>query len=161
MKLSRSEGVPHKGWKLVGVVDLHEEKGLNYGEYEDCQFCSHEQIRYVHILKHAELEDFIRVGCVCACGLTNDYVEPKRRERILRNQAARRSRFPNRVSWRTNRQGGKTMKWKQFRITVGLKKRGFKVWINGVEGGRYYDEEKAAMLRAYDHVLRMVDGLAP
>ncbi|MDI1312004.1 hypothetical protein, partial [Prosthecobacter sp.] len=127
-------------------------EGLEYGDYEDCQFCEHEQIRYVHILAHPEYSDTIRVGCVCACNLTNDYVEPKRRERLLRNRTARRSRFPNRRSWRVNRQGGKTIKLDNHRITVGLKRGRYRVWIDGEEGTLYYDDERGAMLRAYDRV---------
>ena len=152
MKLCRTEGVPHKGWSLSNVVDLHEDEGLDYGDYEDCQFCDHEQIRYVHILAHPEYSGTVRVGCVCACKLTSDYVEPKRRERILRNRAARRSRFPNRAAWRINRQGGKTIKLDGRRITIGLKQERIKVWIDGVEGKLFYEDEKTAMLRAYDHV---------
>ena len=43
-------GIPHKGWTLVGCVDLGE--GV-YGddeiEYETCEMCHNEKIRYVHI----------------------------------------------------------------------------------------------------------------
>ena len=49
-----------------------------------------EKIRYVHIVEHAEVGEAFRVGCTCAEKLTNDYLNPERRERELRNRVNRR-----------------------------------------------------------------------
>lgn len=51
-KLARweREGIPHKGWKEMGVEDLGED--LESGddvEYEQCEMCGQEKIRYTQI----------------------------------------------------------------------------------------------------------------
>ena len=41
-------GVPHKGWTLICVEDLGEEvSGDEEIEYETCEMCHNERIRYV------------------------------------------------------------------------------------------------------------------
>lgn len=52
--------------------------------------CGNEKIRYVHIVEHKEVEEYFRVGCICAEKMTNDYVNPQKREKDLRNRASRR-----------------------------------------------------------------------
>ena len=40
------EGIPHKGWKEIGIEDLGED--LEFGddvEYEQCEMCGQEKIR--------------------------------------------------------------------------------------------------------------------
>lgn len=59
-------------------------------DYETCMMCGNEKIRYVHIVEHAEVGEAFRVGCTCAVKMTNDYLNPERRERELRNRANRR-----------------------------------------------------------------------
>jgi hypothetical protein len=149
--LYKLPGVPHRGWRLVDVIDLHDDEGLEYGDYEDCQFCDHEQIRYVHLLGHSSYDGIARVGCICACKLTEDYVNPKLRERELRNRSARRQRFPDR-KWKLTRQGGKSITVDGHRVTVGLKGGKYRIWIDSVEGKLYFDAERQAMLRAYDYI---------
>src|SRR5438552_4145724 len=103
MNLNKTPGVPHKGWQLKEVVDLRDED-LAYGEYADCQFCGQEQIRFVHILCHAQYSGDIRVGCMCAEQLTDDYVTPKRKESELRSRAGRRERWLRR-KWNLSQKG--------------------------------------------------------
>lgn len=61
--------------------------------YATCQMCGNEKIRYVHIMKHPDLDENFDVGCVCAEKMSSDYEGPKRREAKLRNRAARRTRW--------------------------------------------------------------------
>jgi hypothetical protein len=133
------------------VIDLRDDEGLEYGDYEDCQFCDHEQIRFVHLLEHPSYKGIVRVGCICACKLTDDYVNPKRREQEVRNRANRRQRFPLR-KWKPTRQGGKTITLDGHRITVGTKNGKYRLWIDGTEGKLYFNDEKAAMLRGFDYI---------
>lgn len=60
-------GFPHKGWEESDCEDLGE------GNYETCQACEKQEIRFVHILDHPDYPESIRVGCVCAENLTEDY----------------------------------------------------------------------------------------
>ena len=151
MGLFSESNFPHKGWCLIDVIDLREDNGLEYGEYEDCEACDHEQIRFVHILRHDSYHRNIRAGCVCSCKLTEDYVTPKHRERAVRNRAAKRDRFINR-KWKDTRYGGKTIKIGEHRATVSEINGCFHVWINSVHGRDCYETERQAMLAAFDFV---------
>lgn len=77
-------GIPHKGWMLVECIDLGE--GV-YGddeiEYETCEMCHNEKIRYVHILTHPNYPGEIHVGCDCACKMTEDYITHPENKKIL------------------------------------------------------------------------------
>lgn len=63
--------VPHKGWMNVGSDDLESAEHV-------CDMCGKEEIRYVHTMYHPEVEDYFRVGCVCAEKMTNDYITAKK-----------------------------------------------------------------------------------
>ena len=65
-------GVPHKGWTLVGFEDIKEEDPD--ADYETCEMCGNERIRFVHILSHQDYNSVMRVGCACAEKMTDDYV---------------------------------------------------------------------------------------
>ncbi len=101
----RQHGVPHKGWTLVDVIDVREEgQPESETDYETCMMCGNEKIRYVHILEHPDLNEYFRVGCTCAEKMTNDYINPERRERELRNRASRRINWTKR-QWKRSKNG--------------------------------------------------------
>lgn len=155
MGLSSTPGVPHKGWTLLDVIDLRDDEGREYGDYDDCEFCDHEQIRYVHVIEHAAYPGPLRVGCDCACRLTEDYRTPRARERALRSRSARRSRFPGR-RWRRTKIGSEMIKLDGYRVTVGrVGGDRFRVWIDGVGGVRTYPASTPAKLAAFDAVEQM------
>lgn len=55
MGLWNVEGVPHKGWKCIGVADLGEYVAADEEiEYAQCEMCGKESIRYVHSMKHPD-----------------------------------------------------------------------------------------------------------
>lgn len=83
--------IPHKGWVCVDVID-------NETADATCEMCGNERIRYVHAMSHPQNNLQLDVGCVCAEKMTNDYVNPKRRERALRNKAARMLRRKKRAA---------------------------------------------------------------
>lgn len=66
---------PRKGWIWSGVIDHGD---LIY----NCEACG-TKLRYEHILTHPESES-MGVGCVCAEHLTEDYINPKRKENALK-----------------------------------------------------------------------------
>ena len=103
------EGIPHKGWQCVDVIDLRGDgESAEDTEYAVCQMCGNEKIRYVHIMEHPDLDENFDVGCVCAEKMSGDYEGPQRREAKLRNRAARRTRWLQR-KWRVSAMGaGKT-----------------------------------------------------
>lgn len=83
--------IPHKGWIIQDVIDIREDgQSVEETEYETCMMCNNERIRYVHILTHSEVTEEFKVGCVCAEKMTNDYVNPKKLEKGLRQKSSRR-----------------------------------------------------------------------
>lgn len=114
-----AEGVPHKGWRYVGMEDLGENTLPSEDvQYEHCQMCGRERIRYIHILEHRDFPEELRVGCVCASKLTDDYVNPQERERDLRNRSNRRQTFMRR-EWRYKEDTGNyTLRYKGEYITI-------------------------------------------
>ncbi len=108
--LWKTEGVPHKGWTLEYVYDVREDgRSVDETEYETCMMCNNERIRYVHVVSHPEVDSELRVGCTCAERLTEDYVNPRQRERELRNKASRRENWRSR-EWKVNAKGNYYLK---------------------------------------------------
>lgn len=106
--LWKIEDIPHKGWELEDVIDI---KNDGQSEYETCMMCRNEKIRYVHVVSHPDVEGSFRVGCVCAEKMKNDYVNPKLREKQLRNKANRRRSWIDK-SWNISKNGNYYLKHK-------------------------------------------------
>ena len=101
----KQSGVPHKGWYLLEVIDVREDGQCeDETTYEECMMCGNEKIRYVHILQHDDISEEFRVGCNCAERMTEDYVNPRKRERDLRNRAARLANWTDR-QWKMSQSG--------------------------------------------------------
>lgn len=112
------EGIPHKGWRYVDVEDVCEGVvGDEERVYEQCQMCTNERIRYVHILRHPEFDGELRVGCDCASKMTEDYENPLQREKDLRNRANRKRNFLKQ-DWRLNRNGNYVLHYKGENVTI-------------------------------------------
>ena len=67
---------------------------------ETCEMCGQENIRYVHYMNHPDYPDELKVGCVCAENMENDYVNPRKREQKLKNKASRKKRWPELKGWK-------------------------------------------------------------
>jgi hypothetical protein len=59
-------------------------------------------LRFVHIMSHPEHQD-LRVGCVCAGAMEEDYTAARRREADYKSLRAKRSRWL--TGWRTSARG--------------------------------------------------------
>lgn len=99
--LYSQQGFRHKGWISLDVEDRME-------PYELCEACQKRQVRFVHLLSHAdesEQNNFGRLeaGCVCAGFLTEDYEGAAGAERRVRNETARKKRAENRERDRIDR----------------------------------------------------------
>lgn len=109
-----SLGVPHKGWTLVGFEDIKENPDV---DYETCEMCGNERIRFIHILSHPDYNGFMRVGCTCAEKMTDDYVTHREHENYMQKRASRRSNFMKQ-EWYKNQNGNWILKYKGDRITA-------------------------------------------
>lgn len=151
-------GIPHKGWTLVDCIDIAEDLcGDDEIQYETCEMCYNEKIRYVHILTHPDYQGEIRVGCDCACKMTEDYVTHPDDERRLRNRAVRRMNFLKQ-EWYISRNGNKVLKYKGEYITAVQKCGRYSCvynnqWTNNYRGKSIMDLEtlKLAAFDAFDN----------
>lgn len=108
--------IPHKGWYCIGMEDLGEFVEDGDIEYESCEMCGKERIRYVHIMKHDEY-GVLRVGCSCASKMEEDYSNPKKRDDDFRKRATRRTNFMKQ-DWRQRENGNYTLRYKGDTITI-------------------------------------------
>jgi hypothetical protein len=96
------EDLPHTGWVWVGIEDNET------GDFK-CQNCNFPHVRYEHELRNKKTNVKVRVGCVCAQHLTDDFTNPRLRERDLKGRAGRRLRWP-RLNWRRSSKGNLYLK---------------------------------------------------
>lgn len=149
--------VPHKGWKCLDVVDVRADgESAEKANYEVCQMCGQERIRFVHIMEHSTMPSELRVGCICAEKMSDDYVAPKERERELRNRSTRRAKWLTR-KWKVSRKGHPWIKAGDYHIVVCAEGRAgqYRLFINEKRGQRLYPSESAAKLAAFDAVEKM------
>jgi len=114
----KQQGIPHKGWTLIDVIDVREDGTEEWEtDYESCMMCGNEKIRFVHVVTHKEVNEEFRVGCVCAEKMTNDYFNPKEREKELRSRATRRVTWANK-KWKVSKKGNPYLKKDEHILTV-------------------------------------------
>ena len=123
MSLWDKEGVPHKGWTCVDMIDLGEDsEDMNFETrkaelYEKCEMCNQEGIRYVHIMEHPKYDGQLQVGCICAEKMENEYTAPREREKNLKNRHKRKMNFLKR-DWECRSNGNIVLKYKGNYITI-------------------------------------------
>lgn len=112
-------------------------------------------IRYVHILQHPNFNGELRVGCVCAERMTDDYINPQKTERELKNRLNRKKNFMRR-EWQERNQGKYVLRYKGENITIMKSKfgAGWGVLYGGQSVFRYnnrrIDDFHTARLIAFD-----------
>lgn len=150
--------VPHKGWKCLDVVDVRGGgESEDEANYEVCQMCGQERIRFVHIMQHTAMPDGLRVGCICAEKMSDDYVAPKQREREVRNRSTRRSKWLTR-KWKVSRNGHPWLKAGDYHVVVcseGRQPVQYRLFINERRGQRLYPSELTAKLASFDAIEKM------
>jgi hypothetical protein len=149
-------GVPHRGWSCVGVSDLGEVS-------ETCAMCETAEIRFVHHMIHPDYPGELGCGCICAEHMEGDYLNPRRRERALRNRARRRQAWPERRSWRLSAKGNPCIVTPGFVVTVFRKGGGWSAAVKDRRAGAMhyarclYPDEIAAQLAAFDAMTFLED----
>jgi hypothetical protein len=103
-------GIPHKGWFNVGIEDVG-------AAHETCQMCEVVEIRFVHLMRHPDYPQDLRVGCVCAEHMETDRQAARSRERWKRNEAQRRANWLKRT-WRISQRGNEFLNVDNFNVTV-------------------------------------------
>ena len=155
--LKSTPGCPHSGWDWLGATDLHDDEGLEFGEYETCEFCGHEQIRFVHTLSHPDWMGEISVGRICANNLSGD-PNVDVTEKRLRNRAQRRYKFPSLKSWKVSAKGNRWINYQGHHIVAIKWSSGqFRLRIDGELGTLDFPTVEEAERRAFDVVMQKVD----
>lgn len=109
-------GVPHKGWTCVGMEDLAELSNQNQVEYECCEMCGKERIRFVHIMMNVNGLT-LRVGSNCAALMEEDYAASRQRDVEFKNRSQRRVNFLKQT-WSTRSNGNLVLMYKGGLITI-------------------------------------------
>lgn len=163
--------VPHKGWQFVNVIDTETTE-------EVCEMCGKEHIRYVHTMAHPNYSGLLNVGCVCAEKMADDYVNPRKRERELKNAAAKRLRDNKRkiaqdaehrqailsAQWKESKNGNPYLQvYLEYRhgvrkvLAVVFKSKFNDAWamrVDGVQSGYKHNSAAAAKKAAKEEMLR-------
>jgi hypothetical protein len=103
-------GVPHKGWTCVDIEDLGSPDHV-------CEMCEVQDVRYVHIMEHANYVKTLRVGCICAGHMEGDSAGARDREAAFRALCARRARWLAR-EWSRSRAGNPYLNTDGFNVVV-------------------------------------------
>src|SRR5271166_4778517 len=80
--------------------------------------CETKTIRYVHTMTHPHYATELKVACVCAGKVENDYVGPRLRESKLRSIADRKKRWLTRRGWKISARGNAYLNTDGFNITI-------------------------------------------
>lgn len=145
-------GVPHKGWRCVDCLDLGEDDN-SADIFETCEMCGQESIRYVHIMRHPDYSRDLRVGCVCAGKMSDDYISAKNRERHLRNRANRRVKWLSR-RWRISVKGNPFLNVKGNNIVIFRKNGGWGCRFNMEYSETIFPTEKEAKMWLFNRLNR-------
>lgn len=149
--LKNTPGCPKANWTWVRCTDLKEDEGREYDDYEDCEFCGHEQIRFVHEIEHPDWPQIIRVGRICAAHYTvTSPHDLAKAEAILKNRSIRRQRFPQLKAWKKSSKGNPHIEYLGAHVIVLKNGSGFSLKIGSRFGTKIFGSEREAMLRAFD-----------
>ena len=150
----KQQGIPHKGWQLQDVIDVREDGQTEWEtNYETCMMCGNEKIRYVHVVYHREINEEYRVGCVCAEKMTNDYVNPKLREKELRNRTNRRINWTKKP-WKVNKNGNFYLKYEEHLLLIyrDKKTQKYKAKIGETFGTKSFDTVDRAKVAVFNGI---------
>jgi hypothetical protein len=67
-------GVPHRGWKCIGIRDDDGEEPAR------CEMCELRTVRYVHVMRHPDYPGTLEVGRVCAAIMGVEYAPVRQPE---------------------------------------------------------------------------------
>lgn len=90
------QGLPHKGWSCVNVVDSGHASSK-------CEMCGNSNLRYIHFLEHDEYDGQLKVGGECSQKLAENYSTASSVEEYTRRYPKEQAKWPSK--WKTSRKG--------------------------------------------------------
>jgi hypothetical protein len=147
MELWKTEGVPHKGWECVTVDDL------GYGNYETCNMCGNEQVRFIHVMKHAEYYTTVNAGCVCAGKMSEDYAAARERDREAKKRAGRKDYWLKR-KWITSLDGSEHIRYKRQIVGIFIDGVNWRPMIGAKKSVKVFSRPEDAKMHLFDYLNR-------
>lgn len=86
---------PLKDWYCTDIYDMAEETQTIRDAFT-CELCDCANVRFVHVMRHDQYFEEMRVGCICAGVMEDDIIAAQERERSIKNRAKRRVNFSGR-----------------------------------------------------------------
>ena len=86
-------------------------------DYEVCQMCGNDQVRFVFVLSHKHYPEKLKVDTPCVEKLMDNYVDPVIREKELLNRHRRRLNWLA-MPWRLSEQRNDFMNVSGYNIVV-------------------------------------------
>ncbi len=85
-KRLRALGAPDIGWRCMSIYDYETDSFT-------CELCGCSRVRYIHVMKHPEFSELLKVGCICAGVMEGDILAAQQREREAKNKSRRKSYY--------------------------------------------------------------------
>lgn len=117
--------VPHKGWHCIDIEDL-EEPSIQ------CEMCESQEIRYVHYMEHPDYPEMLKVGCICAGHMEEDFVSARRRDDFMKSRATKRKKWLNR-QWKISSKSNEYLKTDGYLITIFKQRDEWKAVVKNLE----------------------------
>ena len=160
--LWKDPSVPKEGWTCESVVDLNPDEAPGDSvQYETCQMCGHEQIRFVHTMTHPQYFGALDTGCICAGHMSGDLDGSKESETRLKRKASRRKNW-NKRRWRISQRGNEFLNVDNVNITIFPSKSNHQRWRFGVAGDfsvNSYDSVADAKRAAFERFWEMTNDI--
>lgn len=145
MNLWKNAGIPKKGWVCKTVEDL----GL--GNYEPCEMCGNEIVRYIHVMQHVNYPEVVNAGCVCAGKMTDDYYGARLRDAAAKKKASRKSYWLKR-KWKVRPNGTHALKFQGQSVGVCYYNSKWSYFIHRQFSDRSFDSLSEAKLALFDRL---------
>lgn len=71
--------MPHKGWRAYAIDDFGDSR-------IDCEMCGNREVRWVHYMTHPNYPQDLKVGCVCAENMQDNY-DGKQAEKVAKRKS--------------------------------------------------------------------------
>jgi hypothetical protein len=168
----KNSRVPHRAWNCIDVIDLGGDGAvLDESDYATCEMCGNEKIRYIHTMEHPNVSESFNVGCICAEKMSEDCINPKKREKVLKQRASRKARCLLR-KWRTSAKENSFLNVADYNLVVYPNKSkrnfwGYRITQRSCEfsdserSPREYETENEAKLALFDDFwIKLKKGLA-
>jgi hypothetical protein len=143
-------GVPHKDWICIEIEDLGEPSRI-------CEMCEHQEIRYVHYMKHVAYPAILKCGCICAGNMEGNLNAASVRDSMMRSRATKRARWLSR-KWKLSFKGNPWITIDGYHITIFKKGLGWGASIRAITSDhvifaqRIFVTSDGAKLSAFDMI---------